>query len=76
MFLGIKAKGLISQKELKFFTYKFKKSADLGKLYLLPQICKRLSAVPGRPVISNCHKLIEKASEFVDFHLNFIKQGG
>ena len=45
---------LIFEKELKYFTYKFKKATSLGKLYFLPKIHKRLSAVPDRPVISNC----------------------
>ena len=76
MFLNLKRKGLISQKELKYFTYEFKKSTNLGKLYLLPKIHKRLSDVPGRPVISNCGTPTEKASEFVDFHLKPIMQNG
>ena len=76
MFLNVKRKGLISQKELKYFTYEFKKSTNLGKLYLLPKIHKRLSDVPGRPVISNCGTPTEKASEFVDFHLKPIMQNG
>ena len=42
---------------------------NLGKLYLLPKIHKRLSEVPGRPVISNCGAPTEKVSEFLDFHL-------
>ena len=37
---------LISEKELKYFTYNFKKATNLGKLYFLPKIHKRLSAVP------------------------------
>ena len=76
MFLNLKRRGLISQKELKYFTYDFKKSTNLGKLYLLPKIHERLSDVPGRPVISNCHTPTEKASEFVDFHLKPIMQNG
>ena len=63
--MNLKQKGLFSHKELKYFTYEFKKSNNLGNLYLLPKIHKRLSAVPGRPVIPNCGKLTEKASEFV-----------
>ena len=31
---------LISEKELKYFTYSFKKAANLGKLYFLPKIDK------------------------------------
>ena len=69
MFLNLKRKGLISQKELKYFTYEFKKSTNLGKLYLPPKIHKRLADVPGRSVISNCGTPTKKASEFVDFHL-------
>ena len=76
IFLNLKRKGLICQNELKYFTYEFKMSANLGKLYVLPKIQKRLSDVPGRPVISNCGTPIEKASEFVDFHLRLIMQNG
>ena len=35
-----------------------------------------LSAVPIRPVISNCGMPTEKVSEFVDFHLKHIMQNG
>ena len=52
--------------ELKYLSYEYKNS---GRLYLLPKIHKRLSNVPGRPVISNCGTSIEKASEFLDHHL-------
>ena len=41
----------------------------MGRFYLLPKIHKRLTDVPGRPVISNCATPTEKISEFVDFHL-------
>ena len=41
----------------------------LGKFYLLPKIHKRLHAVPGRPVISNCGYVTERISAFLDFHL-------
>ena len=41
---------LISQKDLKYFTYNFIKVTNLRKLYFLPKVHKRLSAVPGRPV--------------------------
>ena len=41
--------------------------ANLGKMYLLPNI-------PGRPVISNCVTPTEKASEFLDFQLKPVMQ--
>ena len=65
---------LISEKELKYFTYNFKKATNLSKLYFLPKIHKRLSAVPGRPVISNCGTPTEKVSEYVDYILKPIMQ--
>ena len=46
--------GGIPEKELKYFTTDFKHATNLGKLYLLSMIHKRLSEVPGRLVISNC----------------------
>ena len=61
---------------MKYFIYGYKKAFNLGKLYLLPKIHKRLSSVPGRPVISNCGTPIEKVSEFLDHHLKPILQNG
>ena len=49
---------------------------NLGKLYLLPKIHKRLFNVPGRPVISNCGTPTEKASEFLDHHLKPVMRNG
>ena len=66
----------ITEKELKYFSYQFKKTTNLGKLYLLPKILKRLSNVPGRLVISNCGTPTEKASEFLDFYLKPLMQNG
>ena len=57
---------LISEKELKYFTYSFKKATNRGKLYFLPKIQKRLSSVPGRPVLSNCVRATKKISEYLD----------
>ena len=45
-------------------------------MYLLPKIHKRLVNVPGRPVISNCGTPTEKASEFLDHHLQPIMKSG
>ena len=61
---------------MKYFLYNYKNSTNLGKLYLLSKIHKRLSNVPGRPVISNCGTPTEKASEFLDHHLKPIMQKG
>ena len=60
---------LISEKGLKYFTYSFKKATNLGKLYFLPKTHKRLSAVPGRPVIPNCGTLTEEVVEYLDYIL-------
>ena len=73
-FKKLNSSGHISYKEMKYFTYEYKKACNLGKLYLLPKIHKRLSNVPGRPVISNCGTPTEKVSEFLDHHLKPIMQ--
>ena len=74
MFLNLKRKGSISEKEMKYFVYDYKIASNLGELYFLPKIHKRLSNVPGRPVISNCGTPTEKASEFLDYHLKPVMQ--
>ena len=76
LFQSLKAKGKIGDMQLKYFTYQYKKVTNLGKLYLLPKIHKRLANVPGRPVISNCGTLTEKTSEFLDHHLKPVMQKG
>ena len=52
-FKSLKTNGIISEKEFQHFTYKYKKTTSLWKMYLLPKIHKRLFDVPGRLVISN-----------------------
>ena len=74
IFSRLCSRKLISEKELKYFTYSFKKATDLGKLYFLPKIHKRLSSVPVRPVISNCVTPTEKISEYLDHILKPIMQ--
>ena len=64
------------EKELKYFSYDFKKTTNLGKLYLLPKIYKQLFNVPGRPGISNCGTPNKKASGFLDFYLKSLMQSG
>ena len=73
---NLKARGCISEKNLKYFCYDFKKTSNLGKLYLSPKIQKRLSDVPGIPVILNCVTPTEKVSEFLDFDLKPIIRNG
>ena len=53
MFDKLYKQGSISSDELKYFSYEFKNSCVLGRLYFLPKIHKRLCDVTGRPVISN-----------------------
>ena len=74
LFRNLKTKGSITEKELKYFTIKLKKATNLGKLYLLPKIHKRLKNVPGRPVISNCGTPTEKVSEFLDSQLKLVME--
>ena len=74
LFQNLKSKGKISDKQLKYFTYEYKEVSNLGKLYLLPKINKRLHNVPGRPVISNCGTPTEKVTEFLDYHLKPVMQ--
>ena len=74
MFLNLKRKVSISEKEMKYFVYDYKNASNLGKLYFLPKIHMRLSNVPGRPVISICGTPTEKASECLDYHLKPVMQ--
>ena len=57
---------LISEKELKYFTYSFGKAINLGKLYFLLTTYKRLGSVPGRPVILNCGTPSKEISKYLD----------
>ena len=74
MLKNLKRKEVILEKELKSFSFEYKKTTNLGKLYLLPKIHKRFKNVPGRPVISNSATPTEKVSEFVDHHLKPVMQ--
>ena len=67
---------MISEKELKYFSYNFKNTSCLGKTYLLPKIHKRLNNVPGVPVILNCGTPTEKLSEFLDHRLQPVMKAG
>ena len=69
MFEELKKKTVITEKEKNYFKFNFKKSTNVGKLYLLPKINNRLGNVPGHPVISNCGTPTEKVSEYLDRHL-------
>ena len=53
MFSSFKRRRFLKEKEMKYFTYEFKKATNFDKLYLLPKIHKRPNNVPGRLVISN-----------------------
>ena len=75
-FKKLNSSGYISYKEMKYFTYEYKKACNLGKLYLLPEIHMRPFNVPGRPVIFNCGTPTEKVSEFLDHHLKPVMQKG
>ena len=69
MFKQLLSEQNIFSSEFKHFSYNCKKSTNVGKMYLLPKIHKRLESVPGHPVISNCATTTEKVSKFLDYHL-------
>ena len=71
-FENLKARGCTLENHFKYFSYEFKKTSNLGKLYLLPKIHKRMLDVPGTPIISNCGTPTEKVFQFLDFHLKHI----
>ena len=64
MFQSLRRKNLITEKELKYFSYHYKKSINFSKMYLLPKIHKRLDNVPGRPVVLNYETPTEKLLNF------------
>ena len=76
MFNSLKSRGFLTEKQMKYFTYEFKRTTNFGKLYLLPKIHKRLHNVPGMPVISKCGSPTKKCSEFLDRHLKPVMQKG
>ena len=76
MFKNLGRKGVISENELEYFFFEYKKATNVGKLYLLPKIHNSLKNVLGRPVTSNCRKPTGKVSEFFDDHLKPVMQNG
>lgn len=61
-----KRDGLISNDEFLFLNNEFPVTPVM---YFIPKIHKKVSPIPGRPIISaNCGRL-EKASQYVDFYL-------
>ena len=60
MFKNLRRKGV------KYFSFEYKKVTNLGKVYLLPKIHKRLKDVSGRLVISKSWTPSKKVPEFVD----------
>ena len=51
IFEGLKNKNVIAKKEKTYFKFNFKKATNVGKLYTLPKIHKRLSNVLRYPFI-------------------------
>ena len=66
----------ITEKEVKYFSYDFKKTSNVDKFYLLPKTHEQLFNVPGRPGISGYGTPKEKASEFLDFYMKPLMRNG
>ena len=64
----------IADTSFKYFAYEYKKATNIGKLYLLPKIHKRLFEISGKPVMSNCGTASEQFSVLLDCHLKKIMQ--
>ena len=47
MFSNLKKRGYITEKQLQYFSYKYRKATNFGKPYFFPKIHKRLHNVPG-----------------------------
>ena len=76
IFQSLRKRKLITEEERRYFTYKYKKVTNFGKMYLLPKIHKRLVNVPCRLVISNCGMVTEKGFEYLDHYLQPIMRSG
>ena len=76
IYQSLRKRKVITEEELKYFTYEYKKATNFGKMYLLPKIHKRLLNAPSQLVISNCGTPTEKPSEFLDHHLQPIMKTG
>ena len=74
MFSSLKRRSFSTEKQMKYFNYKFKQATIFLKLHLLPRVYKRLHNVSGRPVISNCGSPTERCPELLDHHLKSIMQ--
>ena len=62
-------KKMISEKELKYFSYSLKNASCLGKMYFIPKTQRQLYNVSGHPVILNCGTWTDKVSKLLDHHL-------
>ena len=62
-------KKMISEKELKYFSYSLKNASCLGKMYFIPKTQRQLYNVPGHQVILNCGTWTDKISKLLDHHL-------
>ena len=65
MFSKLKKLGYITEKQLKQFSYEYRKVTNFGKLYFLSKIHKRSYKVPEWQAISNCSTPTKKCSEYL-----------
>ena len=67
----MKLKEEITSKNVDYFLIN---NPRLARFYLLPKIHKRLTNVPGRPVVSHVGFHTERISSFIDYHLQPLAQ--
>ena len=62
---------MLRKKEIdkKLFNYLLVKNPQFGRFYLLPKIHKRMTNIPGRPVIFNNGTSTENIPSCLDYHL-------
>ena len=74
IFESLKQRDFISERQPKYFRFDFQKVCNLGKMYLMSKIYKRIFNVLVRPVISDCGRSLKMFLNF--WRVIFIQSWG